>query len=584
MANKNVNILLTLKDQFTPKLKGTTAEIKKQKAQINASSKVIKKWGQGANNTFKSVMSTAGKVAGTIATLGGALSVAGLVNFANQAIEGFNAAQLAETKLEAVLKNVPSIMAQGADAAAQAKDRLVALSDQMEEYGVVAGDVSVAGLQQLATFQLTEESLKKLAPGMADLLAQQKGVNATQEDAVSIGNMVGKAMSGQASALTRVGIVMSDYQKKVIETGSEEERAAMLAEVLSQNVGGVNKALAETDAGKIAQAQNLIGRTTDLVGEKLMGVKATLAGILLENMPQIQEKALEVVTKISNWVNENKDTISSAFKTIGNVASVAFDLISGAVSFFAENANWLIPVLAGVVGGFTAFNIISTIAPLFTGLITVIRGAATAGGILNAVMAANPFGLIAAAIGIVIGLVALLIANWDKVKATAQTVVEAVVGFIQDMKDAVVQLATEIKDGIVGAFNFVKEKVKGVFDWFGEKIGGIVDGIKDIGGKIAGFFGFGDGGNTGGHATGTPYFKGGTTRINEGGRGEIVRLPSGTQIIPHDVARKSPAAAGGGTSVVVNLTIQGNVIGNRQYMEQTGEYIAQRILAAQGVV
>lgn len=241
MANKNVNILLTLKDQFTPKLKGTTAEIKKQKAQINASSKVIKKWGQGANNTFKSVMSTAGKVAGTIATLGGALSVAGLVNFANQAIEGFNAAQLAETKLEAVLKNVPSIMAQGADAAAQAKDRLVALSDQMEEYGVVAGDVSVAGLQQLATFQLTEDSLKKLAPGMADLLAQQKGVNATQEDAVSIGNMVGKAMSGQASALTRVGIVMSDYQKKVIETGSEEERAAMLAEVLAQNVGGVNK-------------------------------------------------------------------------------------------------------------------------------------------------------------------------------------------------------------------------------------------------------------------------------------------------------------------------------------------------------
>ena len=174
--------------------------------------------------------------------------------------------------------------------------------------------------------------------------------------------------------------------------------------------------------------------------------------------------------------------------------------------------------------------------------------------------------------------------NWDKVKSVALTVISAIVGFITDLKDAIVQLATEIKDGIVGAFNFVKGKVTGVFDWFGEKIGGIVDGIKDIGGKIAGFFGFGDGGNTGGHATGTPYFKGGATRINEGGRGEIVRLPSGTQIIPHDVARKSPAAAGGGTSVVVNLTIQGNVIGNRQYMEQTGEYIAQRILAAQGVV
>ena len=73
------------------------------------------------------------------------------------------------------------------------------------------------------------------------------------------------------------------------------------------------------------------------------------------------------------------------------------------------------------------------------------------------------------------------------------------------------------------------------------------------------------------------------TRINEGGRGEIVDLPNGTRIIPHDVAKKA-AQAGSAPSVVVNLTIQGNVIGNRQYMEQTGDYIAKKILAAQGVV
>ncbi len=92
----------------------------------------------------------------------------------------------------------------------------------------------------------------------------------------------------------------------------------------------------------------------------------------------------------------------------------------------------------------------------------------------------------------------------------------------------------------MGAFNWVKEKVSGVFDWFGDKIGGIVDGIKSIPDKIKGFFGFGD---TGGHATGTPYFKGGPTRINEGGRGEIVDLPNGTRIIPHDVAKKAQQGA-----------------------------------------
>lgn len=580
MASKNINILLSLKDQFTPKLKGTTKEVRAQQKQINAATKTINNWGKNANNVFKRVMSTAGRAAGVLATLGGAISVAGVVNFANEAIEGFNAAEEAETKLEAVLGNVPSIMSQGADAARRAKDELVALTDQMEENGVVAGDVSVAGLQQLATFQLSQKTLEKLAPGMADLIAQQKGLNATQSDAVSIGNMIGKVMSGQTSALSRAGIIMSDYQEQILKTGTEEQKAATLADVLAQNVGGVNKALAETDAGKVAVAQNLIGRSTDLIGEKLMNIKGQLADLLIQHMPQIQEAALNLVTRVGQWIENNKETISNAFDTIMKVGKFAFETIGGAISFFIQNANWLIPVLAGVVGGFAAFNIISTIVPIFSSLITVIRGAATAGGILNAVMAANPFGAIAIAIGAVITVITLLIANWDKVKEVAQTVIEAIVGFVTTLKDAVVQLATEIKDGIVGAFTWVKEKVSGVFDWFGDKIGGIVDGIKSIPDKIKGFFGFGDGG---GHATGTPYFKGGMTRINEGGRGEIVDLPNGTRIIPHDVAKKA-AQAGSAPSVVVNLTIQGNVIGNRQYMEQTGDYIAKKILAAQGVV
>lgn len=580
MASKNINILLSLKDQFTPKLKGTTKEIRAQQKQINAATKTINNWGKNANNVFKRVMSTAGRAAGVLATLGGALSVAGVVNFANEAIAGFNAAEEAETKLEAVLGNVPSIMSQGADAARRAKDELVALTDQMEENGVVAGDVSVAGLQQLATFQLSQKTLEKLAPGMADLIAQQKGLNATQSDAVSIGNMIGKVMSGQTSALSRAGIIMSDYQEQILKTGTEEQKAATLADVLAQNVGGVNKALAETDAGKIAVAQNLIGRTTDLIGEKLIGVKAQLADLLVQYMPQIQEAALGLVTKLETWITNNKDTIADAFGKIMSAGKTAFLILSSAISFFIQNANWLIPVITGVAAAFSAFNFISTIAKMFSGVTGAIKSASTAGQIFNAVMKANPFGMIATAIGIVITIIGLLIANWDQVKATVQVVVEKVVGFITTLKDAIVQLATEIKDGIVGAFTWVKEKVSGVFDWFGDKIGGIVDGIKSIPDKIKGFFGFGD---AGGHATGTPYFKGGATRINEGGRGEIVDLPNGTRIIPHDVAKKA-AQAGSAPSVVVNLTIQGNVIGNRQYMEQTGDYIAKKILAAQGVV
>ena len=54
-----------------------------------------------------------------------------------------------------------------------------------------------------------------------------------------------------------------------------------------------------------------------------------------------------------------------------------------------------------------------------------------------------------------------------------------------------------------------------------------------------------------------------------------MNLPSGTQIIPHDVSVK----AAGGRSVTVNVTIQGNVIGNREYTEQVGEYVGRKVLA-----
>ena len=57
-----------------------------------------------------------------------------------------------------------------------------------------------------------------------------------------------------------------------------------------------------------------------------------------------------------------------------------------------------------------------------------------------------------------------------------------------------------------------------------------------------------------------------------------MNLPSGTQISPHDVSVKQ----GGGTKVTVNVTVQGNVIGNREYTEQVGAYVGRKVLAALG--
>lgn len=57
----------------------------------------------------------------------------------------------------------------------------------------------------------------------------------------------------------------------------------------------------------------------------------------------------------------------------------------------------------------------------------------------------------------------------------------------------------------------------------------------------------------GSNATGTDFWRGGLTRINEEG-GEILNLPRGTQIIPHDVSMEMARSAGRQASVTNNTT------------------------------
>lgn len=587
-ATKKVNILLALKDQFTKPLKNTTAEVKKQQKQIKAATSVINGWAKNANNKFKSVCGVAGKVGAAFLTLGGVISVANIKSWATDAMEGFNAAHEAETKLEAVLNNVPSIIAKGTGAAAAAKDNLVALTDKLEENGVVAGDVSVAGLQQLATFQLTEESLAKLVPGMADLVAQQKGLNATQSDAVSIGNLIGKAMTGQTGALSKAGIIMTEYQEKVMKTGNEEQRAAMMAEILQSNVGGVNAALAQTDAGKMQVAQNLLGRAQDEIGEKLVHLKANLSEVAAKYIPSLQKAAIRFIDmaapKIEGaiaYIEAHKDTIRAGIDKIGTAVSAAYQVVSKALGWIKGNGKTLIPVLGGIVAGFVAFNAVTAVVSTVTGtlatLTTVVKGVSAAGGVLNAIMAANPILLVALAIAALVAAGIALWQNWDTVKAKAQ-----------ELWGKVKEVFGGIRDSITGAFDTAKAKVTGVIDWIHDKISGIGEAIEKV--PVLGTLFKGIKGAavtvknavTGRHnATGNSFFPGGATSINEGGRGEIVDLPSGTRIIPHDVAKKSA-----GRSIILNLKliIQGNVIGNEEYMEQTGEYVANKVIEALGTV
>ena len=163
-------------------------------------------------------------------------------------------------------RKVAQVMQNTMNATEAEIESIYKLCAAQQELGVVGDEVQMAGAQELATYLEKKSSLEKLIPVMNDMLAQQYGLEASQESAATIATMLGKVMEGQTQALSRYGYSFDETQEKILKFGTEEERAAVLAEVVSQSVGGMNAALAQTDAGKAKKVADTVDDIKEVVG------------------------------------------------------------------------------------------------------------------------------------------------------------------------------------------------------------------------------------------------------------------------------------------------------------------------------
>lgn len=344
-----------------------------------------------------------------------------------------------------------------------------------------------------------------------------------------------------------------------------------------------------------------------------------LADLLVNGVQLGAQKAGDMLQKAGDalkWCKDHSDTLVNVLKGLAAAWAVkkVLDFNNGLADCVGNIGGIIKTVLTmtGVLGGQAAATGTATVAQ--TGL--------------NTAMAANPIGAVILAIEALIAVGVLLYKNWDTIKAGAQSL-------WNKFKDVSIRIGTAFS----GAFNKVKNAAKTALEWVASKLSWLNDKIESIPilgslykgakGALGNAIEWVDNATTGnrsgtstgttqtktsskttttagpvktttsttttipkptpssllslpglpglGKATGTPYWRGGLTRVNERG-GEIMNLPSGTQIIPHDVSVK----AAGGRSVTVNVNIQGNVIGNREYTEQVGEYVGRKVLAALG--
>lgn len=224
---------------------------------LERATKAVSRAISGAKDPFKEHALVSSSVKNTLDGLDQAMN--SITAITSELTAAYTVQIQAETQLATVMRE--RMAASEADIQA-IKD----LASAQQALGVIGDEVQLAGAQQVATFLTMRSSLETLLPAMNDLVAQQKGLQATGADAVAVANLMGKAMQGQTSALRRVGISFTEAQAEVMKTGTEMERAAMLAQIITDNVGHMNAELAKTRPGQMRQMANAVGDVKEQLG------------------------------------------------------------------------------------------------------------------------------------------------------------------------------------------------------------------------------------------------------------------------------------------------------------------------------
>lgn len=266
-----------------------------------------------ASGVASRAVSGIGKAAQSMATvISGAVAAAGayLVNFGRQSVDAALKAGEVTAKFQQVAKNN--------NWTEEEQKSLLGLNKTLGQTGVVSGGTLKAAQAQLGTFALTADQVKTLTPALADMIANSKGYNATAQDGVQIANLLGKVMTGSATALSKYGVTMTDAQKKVLQEGSASEKAAMAAQVLEANFGGINKALANTPQGKMTVLQHEIAGLKTSVGNDLIAAFGGVGGAVIKMVQAVEPLITAFFDKVAALAEKIGPPLEKVFGAIAD--------------------------------------------------------------------------------------------------------------------------------------------------------------------------------------------------------------------------------------------------------------------------
>jgi hypothetical protein len=338
------------------------------------------------------VQDAAKKTGGAFDTAMGVLAAQQIEKFGN-AVSGFmkdaideaSAAQAGMVQLEQVIESTGG-------AAGLTADEISEMATAFSRITIFEDDAIIAGQTILAQFtSIGQDVFPQATEAMLNLATRMK------IDLPAAAKIVGKAMEGEFSGLSRFGVVIDEATKKqidgLIKVGDTAGAQALILAELEKRFGGAAEAAGSTFAGSMERLNNAWG-----------DFKETIGGALVEN-----ENFQKMLDKIIELVNG----LADAFVAMPEPVQTGVVAIAGLGAVLAKLAPALIS-LKVLFGGLAGAGGVGALG----GALAAIKGAAVAAGAAIAGLGAPVLLLI----GAIAGLIAVIVIFGKDALATVQMV------------------------------------------------------------------------------------------------------------------------------------------------------------------
>ena len=326
--------------------------------------------GKASGFASKAVSGIGNAAKGMATVVSGAATAAAayLVNFGRQSVDAALKAGEVTAKFQQVAKNN--------NWADEEQKSLLGLNKTLGQTGVVSAGTLKAAQAQLGTFALTADQVKTLTPALADMIANNKGYNATAQDGVQIANLLGKVMTGIKMVQAVEPLITALFDKiaqlaQKIGPPLEKVFGAIADKIGKIDFSGLSNSLGSL-SGPIAAVTGLLGAAglggaltglegVPVVGKMLSNFGGVLKGLggpitlvigalagLIATSPQLRAQFGDVLKAVLESLKDAFTRLQPSIKTL--------------MDAFGQLAQALIPVLAQII-------------PLLTPIISTLIGA-----------------------------------------------------------------------------------------------------------------------------------------------------------------------------------------------------------------